>query len=354
MANYNLAQKSLEILEVIPNARVRDVIIRRFGLNNKPAETLEAIGQDLRHKITRERVRQIEENGLKILTQPKVLSLAKPIFGFLQDYLIEHGGLRREQKILEELASNNLSGLSSLNSDKADGQAAGAVSLFLTLGPQFHYYGQTEKLHPLWAINKNSLKKSVKLVDFLIRYFNSSNNVIPASNLLEIVKKKEKDISQKVLMSYIDVSKYIDQNNFGQIGLIHWPQIRPRSVRDKAYMVLKHQKQPLHFTEATDVINQHAFDDKKAHVQTVHNELIKDSRFVLIGRGIYALREWGYEPGTVLQVISNMLAKQGPMSKEQIVTTVLKNRLVKENTILINLQNRKLFKQNQEGKYLLA
>lgn len=339
MTNYNLIQKSLEFLEAIPNIRVRDVIMRRFGLNNKPAETLEAIGQDPRYKITRERVRQIEENGLKILTQSKVLSSAKPIFGFLQDYLIEHGGLRREQKIFEDLLTS---------ADK------GSILLFLTLGPQFHHCGQTEKFHSLWTINKNSLKKSAKLVDFLIKYFNANNNVILASNLFDIIRKKEKDISQKTLMSYVDASKYIGQNNFGQIGLIHWPQISPRSVRDKAYMILEQQKKPLHFTEVTGVINQYAFDDKKAHVQTVHNELIKDSRFVLIGRGIYALREWGYEPGTVVQVISNMLAKQGPMSKKQILTTVLKNRLVKENTILINLQNRKLFKQDQEGKYLLA
>lgn len=339
MANINLLQKALEILEVIPNIRVRDVIMRRFGLGGKSAETLESIGQDPRYKITRERVRQIEENGLKILGQPKMLSSIKPISGFLQDYLVENGGLRKEQKIFEDLTSNG---------------SAGAVSLFLALGFPFHYYGQTKKFYPLWALNKNAVKRATRVIDYLIKHFNTNNSVVLANNLFEVVRRNEKNLSSKALMSYIDAAKYISQNNFGQIGLIHWPQISPRSVRDKAYMILEQQKKPLHFTGVTNAINQHAFDNKKAHIQTVHNELIKDLRFVLIGRGIYALREWGYEPGTVVQVISNVLAKEGPMSKEKILTVVLKNRLVKENTILINLQNKKLFKRDQTGKYLLA
>jgi len=87
-------------------------------------------------------------------------------------------------------------------------------------------------------------------------------------------------------------------------------------------------------------------------VQTVHNELIKDSRFVLVGRGIYALEEWGYYPGQVKDVILRVLREERkPITKEEILEKVLEQRLVKENTILLNLSNKKYFERDVQGKY---
>ena len=93
---------------------------------------------------------------------------------------------------------------------------------------------------------------------------------------------------------------------------------------------------------------------KKAHIATTHNELIKDPRFVLVGRGLYALSEWGYINGIVKDVITKILDKSGPLSKKEIVEKVMKERYVKENTILVNLQNSKNFKKEKDGKYSLA
>ncbi len=88
--------------------------------------------------------------------------------------------------------------------------------------------------------------------------------------------------------------------------------------------------------------------------QTVHNELIKDPRFVLIGRGIYALKEWGYEPGEVKDVITRIIKKAGKsLSKKDIVSRVMEQRMVKENTISQNLSNRKHFSRDSEGKYFV-
>ena len=119
-------------------------------------------------------------------------------------------------------------------------------------------------------------------------------------------------------------------------------------------MVFQKENKPIHFSEVTQLINKEAFGGRTAYIQTVHNELIKDPRFVLVGRGVYALREWGYQPGTVVELISSILKQNGSLAKDRIVEEVMKQRLVKENTILINLQNRKLFKRDQEGKYSLA
>lgn len=346
MSKINITQKSAEILEAITNPRIKDIISRRFGLNGQPVETLEAIGQDHKYGITRERVRQIEENGLKILTQPKLMSAMRPVFLLLQDYLLEHGGLRREEKIFADLVD--------CGSPRGVAGDSGSILLFLNLSPHFVRIGQTEKFHPIWLINKNSFKKAVKVIEYLTDYFNANNNLANQAELLKLAKKKDINLNEKTLTSFIDASKYLTSNHFGEFGLAHWPQINPKGVRDKAFMIFKKEKRPLHFTEVTNLINQESFDAKRAHIQTVHNELIKDGRFILVGRGIYALNEWGYEPGTVIEVISGLLKSRGPLTKEQIVAQVMEKRMIKENTILINLQNRKLFKRTEEGKYLLA
>ena len=91
--------------------------------------------------------------------------------------------------------------------------------------------------------------------------------------------------------------------------------------------------------------------DKKAYNSNTHNEIINDKKFVIVSRGLYALSEWGYLSGVVKDVIKKVLDKNGPLTKEDIIQKVLKERYVKENTILVNLQNSKLFKKDKEGRY---
>ena len=57
-----------EILKGL-SERERRVIIRRFGLMGEEPGTLEEIGKEMR--VTRERIRQIESKGLRILKNPK-------------------------------------------------------------------------------------------------------------------------------------------------------------------------------------------------------------------------------------------------------------------------------------------
>ena len=123
-------------------------------------------------------------------------------------------------------------------------------------------------------------------------------------------------------------------------------------MRDYAYLILRRHGSPVHFREVAKLIGE--VFNKKAHVATTHNELIKDPRFVLVGRGLYALREWGYSTGVVRDVIRDILKKEGPLSKEQVLEKVLKERYVKPNTIMVNLQNPQFFKKNKQGLYTVA
>jgi len=145
------------------------------------------------------------------------------------------------------------------------------------------------------------------------------------------------------------LSKNIGKNALGDWGKSHSSNIKTKGMRDYAFLVIRKHGSPIHFRDVAKQIG--TMFNKKAHVATTHNELIKDKRFVLVGRGLYALREWGYAPGVVRDVIADVLKKNGPMAKEQIIEKVMKERYVKENTIVVNLQNPKYFKRDNDGKY---
>ena len=152
----------------------------------------------------------------------------------------------------------------------------------------------------------------------------------------------------------LSISRELSKNVFGEIGLVSWAEIKPKGVRDKAYLILKKEKQPKHFSEIAKLINDTGFSSKKANVQTVHNELIKDSRFVLVGRGMYGLSDWGYKPGTVKDVLVDVLrGSNKPLAKAELVAKVMNARMVKENTILLNLQDSKVFSKKEDGTYAL-
>ena len=164
------------------------------------------------------------------------------------------------------------------------------------------------------------------------------------------------NLNEKTVTSFLEISKKIEFNKEGKLGLVDWPEIRPRGVKDKAFLVFKKHQKPLHFRKITELIDQLEYnnENQKAHAQTVHNELIKDSRFVLVGRGTYALAEWGYVPGTIKDVIVRLLKeKQSSMHQDEIVKAVLAQRLVAKNTVMINLNNKNSFQKTLDGKYAL-
>lgn len=359
----NPYQIILEILDdAIRSERTKDVIVRRFGLINGQRQTLEEIGQN--YAITRERVRQIEEVGLKSLSNTKYVSHLKPTFDFVHSHLLEHGELRREKTLMDDLvyicmpavlkeAADAPRQIRTAQKEFDPIQCQAALYLILALGDPFIREKETKKFHPLWTINRKSIALAKKIIDFFAKYFNKATQTLEFKDLYYQLKEIDERLTEKALASYLDASKEIAVNRFGHYGLSHWPEISPRGVRDKAYLVMKQHGQPLHFVEITKLINKSSLDHKKAQVETVHNELIKDSRFILIGRGIYALAEWGYESGTVPEVITILLKEHGPLSKEEILKKVLEKRIIKENTVLINLQNRKIFTRDEEGRYTL-
>ena len=346
-----------EILESISNSRTREVIARRFGLDKGRRHTLEAIGQD--YGITRERVRQIEDSGLNVLRRQEVLEKLRPLFSVVKDHLDEHGGLKKEDSLYNDLSYiclpvKEIERMKKANDFSDLERCQSAFYLVLTLDDDFERVPESDHFHPVWTMNKKLVRQAKKTIDSVVKCLEDKKQVLAEEELMAMIKSLAPELSEKAIFSYIDASKHIKKSHLGHFGLIHWPEISPRGVKDKAFIVLKHAAKPLHFTEVTEMINRVLFSDRQAYAQTVHNELIKDPRFVLVGRGLYALTDWGYQSGTVADIIRDVLNSEGPLTKEAVIDKVLAKRLVKKNTILINLQNRKIFNRDEAGKYLLV
>ncbi|MEK7134914.1 MAG: sigma factor-like helix-turn-helix DNA-binding protein [Patescibacteria group bacterium] len=345
MRGQNLKNILDELIKIL-NPRGREVIEKRFGLRSVSGQTLEAIGQNL--GVTRERVRQIEALGLRQLANKNVLEPLKPVFETIEKHLRDYGGVRRKDYFLRELSQ--LFSLKEKNNENL-------ISFILALGQGrfiFIYFKETPKWRAAWALNNSVYNNAISLGEALRKNLAEQNLPISKEAVLKTATSLNSEMSDKALFSWVELCRGIVQNPFGEWGFVGSPEVSPKGVKDKAYLIFKKEKKPLHFTQAAELINQVAFGGRPAHPQTVHNELIKDPRFVLVGRGIYALADWGYAPGTVREVLVSTLknAKQG-LTKEEIIKIVQAKRLVKENTILLNLQNKKVFKKIDNERFTL-
>jgi len=343
MPGQNLKNILYELIKVL-NPRAREVIEKHFGLRSVLCQTLEAIGQNL--GVTRERVRQIEALGLRQLANKNVLEPLKPVFETIEKHLTDYGGVRREDYFLREISQ--LVSLKEKNNENL-------IDFALALGQgRFVHFKETPKWRAAWALDNSVYNNAIGLGESLRKKLAEQNLPIPREEVLKTAASLGGEMNDKALFSCIELCREIAQNPFGEWGFIGSPEVSPKGVKDKAYLIFKKEKKPLHFTQVAKLINQVAFEGRQAHPQTVHNELIKDPRFVLVGRGTYALADWGYEPGTVRDVLVSVLKNtEGGLAREEIIKIVQAKRLVKENTILLNLQNKKVFKKIDNEHFTL-
>lgn len=332
--NFNYQKICADLLKGLPQ-RTAGVIERRFGLSKLPTgqtgqrETLEAIGQS--YDITRERVRQIEEEGFLKIRQK--LGEQQEVFQYFEEVLASFGDLKEEEALLRFLGGEKLQN---------------HVFFLLFNGDSFNRFPEDKDFYSFWAIKKESVNQAKKVVKSTINRFKKEKKIFSLNELL-----KNQKLNKDVFISYIGVSKQIQKNPEEQFGLKDWLEINPRGVKDKAYLVFKREEKPLHFAQVATLIEKLPFPCQKGiHIATVHNELIKDSRFVLVGRGLYALTEWGYTPGVVKDIILKILKEsKKPLSKKEVLEKVLEQRFVKENTVSLNLQNNDCFVRDSQGRY---
>lgn len=340
LLTFKPKQAAKKLLSAL-SERARDVIVSRYGLGEQAKKlTLEAIGK--KYGITRERVRQIENHALMTLRKSSAYQKGKEMLTELEQLVHDLGGVIAEDELLAHVSG--------------DKSTQNHVHFLLVVDESFKKEKEDEHFKHRWYVDE---KLASKVHDALRKlYKNLSNDDLVSE--LDIISKflaHVEDIAdhlkhEHVVRRYLNLSKVIAKNPLGEWGLVTSSNVRAKGMRDFAFLVLRKHGSPIHFREVAKSIEK--LFGRKAHVATTHNELIKDPRFVLVGRGLYALAEWGYMSGVVKDVIKTILEKHGPLTKEEIVSKVLKERYVKENTILVNLQNLKFFRKDKDGRYSLV
>ena len=328
-----------EVLATIDREREREIVARRFGLFDRK-ETLEQIGEML--GITRERVRQLEKSVVARLKTSAEQGSVPHTTEF-------------ETKALGLLGASGdvarISGLTKLLGSDVNREEQARVAFLCQLCPKLTVIQEDDNFYNSVAVksvfDEKALKSKVAGLVDTIKQLGEPKTIAQIAKAAKIEDAKQAG-------ALASTSKKLATLN-NRWGLIKWPMVNPKNIRDKIYVILKENGKHMHFNEIAAAIKDSDFKRKDVTTQAIHNELIKDKRFVLIGRGIYALKEWGYEKGTVADIITEVLQEAGePLHRDEIVKRVLKSRFVKETTILLNLQGKPQFKRVAKATYALA
>lgn len=330
---------STDLLSGLPD-RSRAILVDRYGLKKRGSKrTLEAIGQE--YGITRERVRQIENHGIASIRASEAYKQYVQALDELRSSIEALGGVMGENEVPVILTD--------------DESEAAHLLFLLSVGESFNYEKETPDFIGRWHVNPN-LKEQVQNALGELAEAISRDDLIAEEEIIErfaemLKKAGMKKFTPEMLAQWLGLSKRIGKNPLGEWGRSDSPHVRVKSMRDFAYLTLKRHGSPMHFTEVAKTITD--LFKRKAHPATCHNELINDSRFVLVGRGLYALTEWGYQPGVVRDVIRAILEKEGALTREEIIDRVKRERYVKDATITVNLQD-PLFTCTPDGKYCIT
>ncbi|HLD22279.1 MAG TPA: sigma factor-like helix-turn-helix DNA-binding protein [Patescibacteria group bacterium] len=338
-----LLLKSLTVKEA-------DIVRRRFGLWDKEKETLEMIGA--LYNVTRERIRQIENQSIqKMKNSSEFLDTMRPVEHLIVSLIGNHGGVMTEEMLFDSLLP--------LTDETKQNRRALLFILSQLLNDKIDRISELKKYRVGWKLKLASLEfidTTIHELTTLIRSMakpQQFEDLFKAFQETAFYRQNAQKLNDDALVSFMHVSMLIAKNPFDEYGLSEWGLILPKRMNDRIYLVLKKSEKPMHFTDIAERISK--VFKKKAYPPTVHNELILNERYVLVGRGIYALAEWGFKEGIVARVIVEVLQKKGkPLSRTDIVAEVLKQRIVKKNTIHLALTNKELFSKTAEGLYTLA
>ena len=329
-----------KLLKILPE-RSSDVLVRRYGLGKSvKKETLESVGRS--YTITRERVRQIETGAVSAVRKSDAYLDNEAIFTELIGVMHDLGSVVSESVLLEELSTSE-----SLQNH---------IHFLLVIGNSFTHLRENIGFVHRWHADE---QLSERVHDAIERVHKSitRNELLAEKDIInKLLVELGDDIDEcykddTVVKRWLNLSKRLACNQLGDWGRTGSPGVNMRGIRDMAWLVLRRHGSPMHYVEVAEAIAE-TFN-RNAHSATCHNELIKDPRFVLVGRGLYALAEWGYTTGLVKDVIKDVLRKAGPLSKKDLIETVKRERYVKTNTIMVNLQDADTFGIDKDGKYFL-
>lgn len=328
-------QSLLNDLFLVLTDKEATVIRRRFALQGQSKQTLEKIGKHF--KVTRERIRQIEGIALNKLRRTVRTTKLNDVNDLAKSILRTQGGVMREDDLISRVLRQMP------NATDLDGAV---LRLSFSIDTDLSTTGTSGNFQPFWRLDSLAMEDISLIVDSIVKMLKKRRSCMSEDDIISSVQEmnlfKDRMPSRELIHSCLTIDQRLRQIDEGW-GLTEWRFVRPRSIRDKVEIILRKSGEPLHFMDIANRIRDARFDHKNVTVQAVHNELIRYPQFVLVGRGLYALREWGYEPGTVADVIESILKEKGPLSKKEIIAEVGRQRTVKVGTISLNLQKMPYF-----------
>ncbi len=336
-------QELLEGLFMVLTDKEAMVIQKRFALRGEQKQTLEKIGKHF--NVTRERIRQIESIALSKLKRTVRTTRLDEVNKLAKEVLRINGGLLREEKLITSCLKRI--------ADAKDIDGA-VLRLSFSIDPDMVLGTRAQSFIAFWRLESLAMEDVSHIVNSIVKILKKRKNCMLTDEIVSSIQALNlfdgRIPSRELIASCLEIDERLREITEGW-GLTEWRFVRPRSIRDKVEIVLRKSGEPLHFMEIANRIRDAQFDHKNVTVQAVHNELIRYPQFVLVGRGLYALREWGYEPGTVADVIERILKEKGPLSKKEIIVEVGKQRTVKVGTISLNLQKMPYFKRVGRAVY---
>ncbi len=347
--NSKLTPQQLELHDLIQHLLIvlsdkeKYIIQNRFALVKNKRMTLEEIGRHF--GVTRERIRQIEKSALRKLERNAQNTNIRILTEFAKALLEKEGGIARDSHF-KELLMKILPNITDLELQD--------LHLALNLDSTIKFESNTLKHYPYWAISGFDQSLIKKAGEESVKILLKAKHVLPLDEITQKINASlETKLSQSTMSNILRINKECKFTKEG-LGLYAWRHIHPRTLKDKINYILQREKKPMHFQKITDLISNAKFDQKRINIQAVHNELIRNESFVLIGRGIYALKDWGFQTGTVSDVIENILSDGKVRTREEITKAVLEQRHVKSITIYLNLKNKPLFARVGRDGYTLS
>ena len=350
---FNPKETIVRLFDVL-SEQEQEILRRRYSLlevETAKRQTLKEIGDY--YKLTRERIRQIENRAIaKLKNRSDLKEVIAPFSNVISQILEDYGGIMEENFLLDRLI--DVSPVDSKDIKKVNFEKQAVLFLIDKLIDETEKIAKDDYFMPSWRTKSSDLENFKKILDSLHNFIESRGNPIHKDKLISAFRKSNqevKDLAEKVIHSALEISSRVKSNPFGEWGINSWKSISPKRMGDKILIVMEKHGKPLHFNEVSELINKQNFDSKKAHPATIHNELIMRPEFVLVGRGVYGLKKWGYKPGIVTDVVTQVLRENGPMAREDIIDELLSQRMVKKGTVVLALSDKSKFKKLDDGRY---
>ena len=345
----NLSTTKLKSVLEYCNPSEQYVLVEKYGLVSWKAKPMQQIWKDF--DMSRERIRQILNRSLvkvrRLLAQhPELENDIKTA----QAIVKKNGYLMEEKQLLEELKATN----TSLNYNE--------LLLILSSDYDLYYIHRNKRFQKFFYVEPVFEDLINDIHDTMYTLLKENKASLTEDMLFYKIKslfttKFQRNNSIKTVLGddkfykwIIKLSKLLYTLDW-LVWLETYEDVNPRTMKLKIKHVLMKEWKALHFEEIAKKVKEY-FQLDSIKVPTIHNELVKNKEFINVWMWTYWLNSWGYNWENTVEAIKTILKKAWrPMKTSEIAKEVLKERLVKEVTILLVLQKHSEFFE-RVGKWL--